>query len=116
VPSKIPLDFECAECGEILRALLNEFHVDHREVRTRLGETAEASGRSLTEMRDAWIASVGKMRPDEQMTLMKAHYPRTSAARHRKKEHETLTGHSVHTHGWARVFGRKPFGGRSPGD
>jgi hypothetical protein len=55
------------------------------------------------------------MPPDEQMTLMKAHYPRTAEARRRKREHETLTGHSVHVHGWTRAFGRKAFGGRPPG-
>jgi hypothetical protein len=108
-------DFECAECGEILRALLNEFHVDHRDVRARFRETAKASGRSLEQMRIAWVYSVARMPPDEQLTLMKAHYPRLVEARRRKKEHETLTGHSVHTHGWARVFGRPPFGGRPPG-
>jgi len=108
---KFPNDFECAECADILQALLSDFHVDHREVRQRLRETADASGRTLEEMRNVLIASVGTMPPDEQRTLMKAHYPRTAEARRRKAEHETLTGHSVHMHGWARLFGRKAFGG-----
>ena len=115
MPQKLSHDFECAECGTILRALLNEFHVDLREVRARLRDTAAASGRSLAEMRSAWVDSVGRMPPDEQMTVMKAHYPRLVEARRQKAEHEALTGHSVHVHGWARVFGRKPFGGRLPG-
>ena len=38
-----------------------------------------------------------------------------SEARRKKKEHEALTGHSVHMHGWLGVFGRQPFGGRPPG-
>jgi hypothetical protein len=113
---RFPNDFHCAECGNILRALLNDFHVDHREVRRRLRETADASGRTVAEMRNALIASVGTMPLDEQRTLMKAHYPRTVEARRRKAEHETLTGHSVHMHGWARVFGRQPFGGAPPGE
>ena len=62
-----------------------------------------------------WVASVAKMPPDETRTLMKAHYPRAVEAQRRKKEHETLTGHSVHMHGWRGVFGRRPFGGRPPG-
>ena len=115
MPSKMPHDFECAECGEILRALLNDFHRDHRDVRARFRETAKASGRSLAQMRNAWNDSVRQMPPDEQMTLMKAHYPRLVDARGRKKEHEAASGHSVHVHGWALVFGRKPFGGRLPG-
>jgi hypothetical protein len=44
---RFPLDFECQDCGEILGALLNEFHVDRRQVRKELRETAEASGRSV---------------------------------------------------------------------
>jgi len=108
---RFPNDFECAECADILRTLLNDFHVDHRELRRRLRETADASGRSVEQMRNALIASVGKMPPDERKTLVKAHYPRTAEARRRKAEHETLTGHSVHMHGWARLFGRKAFGG-----
>jgi hypothetical protein len=112
---KFPNDFECAECADILQALLNDFHVDHRELRQRLRDTAAASGRTLDEMRHTLIASVGTMPPDEQRTLMKAHYPRTVEARRRKAEHETLTGHSVHMHGWARVFGHQPFRGPLPG-
>jgi hypothetical protein len=115
VGDKFPHDFECAECAEILRALLNDFHVDHRDVRARFRETAKASGRNLAEMRIAWTNSVGRMPPDEQMTLMKNHYPRLAEARRRKQEHEIETGHAVRVHGWAKVFGRKPFEGRLPG-
>jgi hypothetical protein len=66
-------------------------------------------------MRNAWIASVARMPPDEMQTLMKGLYPRVLEARCRKAEHEALTGHSVHVHGWRRVFGRAAFGGWPPG-
>jgi hypothetical protein len=111
---KYPHDFKCEECGSILRALLDSFHVDRREMRQRLKETAQASGRGLEEMRNVWRASVSKMPPDEMRTLMRAHFPRAVEARRKKVEHEALTGHSVHVHGWALVFGRRPFGGRAP--
>ena len=74
-------------------------------------DTAAASGRSLAEMRSARVDSVGRMPPDEQMTVMKAHYPRLVEARRQKAEHEALTGHSVHVHGW-HVFSA---GSRSEG-
>ena len=93
MPPKFSHDFECPECAQILRALLNEFHVDGRDVRARFRDTAEASGRSLAEMRRAWVDSVGRMPPDEQMTVMKAHYPRLVEARRQKAEHEAQTGH-----------------------
>ena len=115
MPAKFPFDFECEECGAVLEALLNSFHVDLREVRHRLRETADATGRSIEEMRDAWVSSVAKMAPDEKQTLLRAHYPRCADARRKKAEHEALTGHSVHTHGWSKVFGRRAFGGRPPG-
>ena len=89
--------------------------MDHREVRKRLQETAQASGRGLEEMRKVWVESVSKMSPDEIHTLMRAHYPRCTEARRKKAEHEAATGHSVHVHGWSRAFGRRPFGGRAPG-
>ena len=113
---RFPPDFSCAECAVILRALLDEFHADQRQVRARLLETAEASGRTVDEMRTRWINSLGAMPADEQPAMMKAHYPRSVEARRRKNEHETLSGHSVHTHGWKGVFGRAPFGGRLPGN
>jgi hypothetical protein len=106
-----PPGFACAECAAILRALLDEFHVDHRELRQRLRETAKASGRTVEEMRTAWVTSVSAMPPDEQHTLMKAHYPRAADARRRRKEHEAATGHSVYMHGHRGVFG-SPFGTR----
>jgi hypothetical protein len=109
---RFPLDFECAECAAILRALLDEFHVDHRDVKQRLRETAKASGRSVEEMRNVWVASVARMPPGEMQTLMKAHYPRTSEARRRRKEHEAATGHSVYMHGHRGALGA-PFGKRS---
>lgn len=113
---RFPHDFTCPECGAILRALLDEFHADQRQVRVRLRDTAEASGRTVDEMRTRWVNLLGAMSADEQQTLMKAHYPRAMEARRRKTEHETLTGHSVHTHGWKAVFGGAPFGGRMPGN
>ena len=97
--------FTCAECAAILRALLDEFHVDHLEVRRRLAETAKASGRTVDEMRTLWVTSVSKMPPGELHTLMQAHYPRAVAARRRRKEHEAASGHSVYTHGHRGVFG-----------
>ncbi len=106
----LPLDFACAECAEILRALLNEFHIDHREVRRRLKETADAQGRTVEEMRNVWVASVAKMPSGEMQTLMKAHYPRAVEARRRRKEHEAATGHSVYMHGYRGAFGNS-FGG-----
>src|SRR5437867_738857 len=102
----VPYDFKCEECGAILRALLDSFHVDMKELRRRLRETAQASGRSVEEMRNVWLSSVSSMPVAEMQTLMRAHYPRAAEARRRKAEHEALTGHSVHVHGWPVVFGR----------
>ncbi len=111
----VPRIVDCHECCAILRALLDSFHVDQHEIRRRLQETADASGRELTEMRNAWVASVAKMPPEELRTLMRAHYPRAVEARRKKLEHETLTGHSVYVHGFRGAFGRPPFDGRAPG-
>jgi hypothetical protein len=109
---KYPYDFECEECGTILRALLDSFHVDQREILTRLSETAQSSGRGLEEVRSAWTSSLSKMPFDE---AMRVYYPTIHEARRKKRDHEALTGHSVHMHGWSGAFGRRLFGGRPPG-
>jgi hypothetical protein len=112
VSQKYPYHFECEECGVILRALLDSYHVDQREMLARLRETAQSSGRGLKELQTAWVSSLSNMPVDE---AMRAHYPRAHEAQRKKVEHEALTGHSVHMHGWSRAFGRRPFGGRAPG-
>jgi hypothetical protein len=66
-------------------------------------------------MRDTWVSSVSKMSADELQTLMRAHYPRSVEARRKKAEHEALTGHSVHVHGWRHVFGRRSIWWAPPG-
>jgi len=55
------------------------------------------------------------MSADELQTLMRAHYPRSVEARRKKAEHEALTGHSVHVHGWRHVFGRRSIWRAPPG-
>ena len=112
VSQKYPYDFECEECGIILRTLLDSFHVDRREIFARLSETAQSTGRGLKDVRTTWAESLANMPVDE---AMRAHYPRSAEARRKKTEHEALTGHSIHMHGWSGAFGRRPFGGRAPG-
>src|SRR5438067_1535468 len=100
-----PTNFHCRECGAILLDLRNSFQADQLEVKARLSETAQATGRSLEEMRDVWLASIGKLPDDEFQTLRHAHYPRSADARRRRLEHERSTGHRVYLHAWQTLLG-----------
>jgi len=66
-------------------------------------------------MQDTWVSSVSKMSANELRTLMRAHYPRVCRSAPEKGEHEALTGHSVHLHGWRHVFGRRSIWWAPPG-
>jgi hypothetical protein len=92
----LPPNLHCDECEAILRELLDARQVDLEEMRKHLLETARSSGREPEEMRDVWLSSVMRMSDEEMQTVMRAHAPRATAARRRKKsDHEIATGHSV---------------------
>ena len=77
-----PLDFRCAECERISRELRAAFLIDAKEVKGRLRETAESSGRDVERFRTAWVQSVAKMPEQEMRTLLRAHYPSAIEAHH----------------------------------
>jgi hypothetical protein len=85
--------------------LHDSFRADQQEVKTRLSDMAEATGRSVEEMRDVWLASIGKLPDGESQTLRLAHYPRSADARRRRLEHESSTGHKVYLHAWHTLIG-----------
>jgi len=92
---RFSLNARCEECDALVRAWLDARDADAREMRGRLLEAARSSGRTLEEMRDAWLTSIGRVADDEMPSVMRAHYPRASEAYRRKLEHELATGHSV---------------------
>ena len=96
----LPPNFACAECERIFRELRAAFLSDAQEVKERLREMAESSGRDVDTLRTAWVRSVAQMPAQELRTLLGAHYPRAIEARQHKAEHEAATGHSVRLHGW----------------
>lgn len=85
-------NFQCAECGAILREFIAAMPSDFRNLK----ESWLTSGRDLGELRDETLASFAQ---DDSAHSPLGHYPRTREARRRIAEHETLTGHSVFTHG-----------------
>ena len=93
---RLPVNVHCPECEDILRELLDARQVDIEEMRTHLFEAARSSGRAPNEMRNVWLLSVMKMPDNEMETVLRAHAPRTTEQRRRKKsDHEIATGHSV---------------------
>ena len=93
---KFPDNFQCDECGAILREMREAVAAESRAV--------QASDRDLTELRQEWLHA-DEMRLRE---LTESYYSRTMAARKRRTEHEILTGHNAITHGWRTAW----FGGR----
>ena len=92
----LPVNVDCPECEAILRELLDARDVDLEEMRQHLFEAARSSGRAPEEMRNVWLSSVMKMPDNEMQTVIRAHAPRATEARRRKKsDHEIATGHSV---------------------
>jgi hypothetical protein len=76
--------------------LLDARQVDLEEMRKHLLEMARSTGREPEEMRNVWLWSVMKMPDDEMQTMIRAHTPRATEQRRRKKsDHEIATGHSV---------------------
>jgi hypothetical protein len=66
--------------------------------RVTLGQFSRAlkTGREPDEMRNVWLSSVMKMPDDEMQTVIRAHAPRATDQRCRKKsDHEVASGHSV---------------------
>src|SRR5437762_193314 len=106
--------FDCEECGAIARELRISLRMDQEEMRRRLGETADSSGRDLDSMRDAWLATVSRMPPDEMRTVLQAHYPRTAEARRKMIEHQAVSEHSVHALVWWSGIEVPWFTGYSP--
>jgi guanylate kinase len=92
----LPVNVHCPECEDILRELLDARQTDLEEVREHFFEAARSSGREPEEMRTVWLSSVMKMPENEMQTVLRAHTPRTTEQRRRKKsDHEIATGHSV---------------------
>jgi hypothetical protein len=76
--------------------LVNAREADLEQMRQHLLDAARSSGREPEEMRNVWLSSVMKMPDNEMQTVLRAHTPRTTEQRRRKKsEHEIATGHSV---------------------
>jgi hypothetical protein len=92
---KFSLDFRCDECEALVREWLDARRVDLQEMRKHLLEAAQSSGREPEEMRAVWLASIARMPHDEMQTVMRAHYPRTTAARRKQIDHGAATGHPV---------------------
>jgi aminoglycoside phosphotransferase (APT) family kinase protein len=97
-------NFQCEECGAILRDVHDSFQADQQDVRRHLHETAQSSDRDLEAMRNVWLSSLGKMPDDERLVLWRTHYPRSVKARRTRLEHEASTGHSVSLHGWRTLL------------
>jgi len=93
-----PNDFRCPKCAAILRELKHAGEADFEERK----ENWLASGRSLQELRDQSLAS---MAYDDSAELLAC--PRTTAARHKKAEHETESGHNVYFNGIGALWGPK---------
>jgi hypothetical protein len=92
----LPVDIDCPECEAILRELLDARQLDLQEMRKHLLEAARSTGREPEEMRTVWLSSVMKMPDDEMQTVIRAHAPRaTEQRRRRKSDHEVASGHSV---------------------
>jgi hypothetical protein len=96
--SNVPRDFQCEQCGAIVRELRDAW----RAGRMRFRETWLSSGRDLQDFRKALISLLPEVLDDEvrQAELLQAHFPDVAEAERRKAEHEALTGHSVHKDGW----------------
>ena len=92
----LPVDIDCPECEAILRELLDARQLDLQEMRKHLLEAARSTGREPEEMRNVWLSSVMKMPDDEMQTVIRAHAPRTTEQRRRRKsDHEVASGYSV---------------------
>jgi hypothetical protein len=98
--SQMPWGLTCDECGAILRELREAVQLDQQELRQRLRQTADSSGRSVEEMGDVWLSSIINLPSDEIQTIMRAQYPRIVDVRRRQADHESRTGHSVFRDGW----------------
>jgi hypothetical protein len=106
---RFSLTFHCEECEALLREWLEARRIDEDEMRRNLLEAARSSGREPEEMRDVWVSSIARMPDDEMQTVMRAHYPRSTAARQKKIDHEVATGHSVDQLACAVLLGyRRP--------
>ena len=84
---KVPDNFQCEECGAILREMHEAWQSDWKGVKSL--------DQDPMVLRNEWLNA------DELQTyeLYRTHYPRTIAVRRRRIEHEILTGHNAITHG-----------------
>jgi hypothetical protein len=89
---KLPGNFQCEECGAIVRKMRDAVRMESRAV--------HESDRDLAKLREEWLHG-DELQARE---LTESFYPRTLAARRRKTEHEILTGHNVITHGWRTAW------------
>src|SRR6266700_4678528 len=90
----------CHECGAIQREFRDALQRDEQELKNRLHQTANASGRAPDEMRLTWVSSVANAPTDEMHAIIRAQYPRLADLRQKQAEHESHTGHSVFRDGW----------------
>jgi len=85
----------CDECGTILREFRDALQRDEQELKDRLHQTANASGRAPDEMRLMWVSSVANAPTDEMHAIIRAQYPRIADLRQKQAEHESRSGHLV---------------------
>jgi len=102
------LNFHCIECEALVRAWLEARDADAEEMRQRLLDAARSSGRTLEEMRDAWLMSIARVADDEVPSVMRAHSPRATEAQRRSRDHELATGHSFDALASAVLLGYRP--------
>jgi len=67
-------NFQCEECGAILRMCATRFRPTSRKCGGTCHETAQSSDHDLEAMQNVWLSSLGKMPDDERLVLWRAHY------------------------------------------
>jgi len=105
---RFSLNFRCDECDALVREWLDAREADARDMRDRLFDAARSSGRTLEEMRDAWLVSIARVADDEVPSVMRAHSPRATEAQRRSRDHELATGHSFDAVASAVLLGYRP--------
>src|SRR5262245_29124190 len=91
----VPACFRCRECRALARAIEAAWRTDHHELRTRLRDVADSSGRDLMEFGIHWVFSLAAMPDEEMRALLETHRPRFALAMRKAAEHERTSGHSL---------------------
>jgi hypothetical protein len=95
-----PEGWSCPECQRLARQLQEAWQSDQRDIRARLRETAEASGREPEVFLRGWVMSLARMPDDEFESLQWARYARVAEVRRQWQEHEKASGHSGPIDSW----------------